>query len=148
MAKIKVGDKVTVKKSTDHEFYQNCDCAQADYLILTGFPSQNGNSGFQWDGYYKDGKRFSSCSGHNVLEKHFVLLKGNKTSNMSLKSIYKNLTRQEPEKSFVKAGITDESDSLTSDGTELFIEWLFEKNKADFNTEVVQPILKEQEEEK
>ena len=66
--------------------------------------------------------------------------------NMSLKSIVKNLFRSEPEKSFIKAGVMNESLELTTEGKDLFIDFLFEKNKDLFNTEIVQKIIAEQEE--
>lgn len=72
----------------------------------------------------------------------------NKTKSMSkLNEIFKSLSRTEPEKSFVKVGITDKNDELTPEGTTLFLSYLLEKNKADFNATVVQPLLAEQEKE-
>lgn len=75
-----------------------------------------------------------------------TLLKTNSKTNMSLITTFKNLTRTEPNKSFVEAGVMDDKDVLTAEGKELFIEWLFAANAAAFNDEVVQPILKDQEE--
>ena len=54
---------------------------------------------------------------------------------------------QEPEKSFVKAGIANTDGTLTAEGKQLFDEWIFEQNKVDFNDEVVQPLLDEMAEE-
>ncbi len=80
-------------------------------------------------------------------EAGYTIIKNNNKTIMSIKSVWKNITRKEPERSFVKAGITNDNDELTTDGKDLFIGWLLEKNKDLFNTEVVQPILAEQEKE-
>ena len=54
----------------------------------------------------------------------------------------------EPEKTFRKTGITNTDNMLTSEGTELFLNWLFQQNKAEFKTEVADEILSAQKEEK
>ncbi len=76
------------------------------------------------------------------------LLEDSQTNTMSnLKSKIKNLFRSEPEKSFIKAGIMDETMELTADGKDVFLGWLFGQNKDDFNTEVVQKLLADQDKE-
>lgn len=68
----------------------------------------------------------------------------NKTNNniyMSIVSKFKNLVRSEPEKTFIKCGIMNESLDLTTEGKELFINFLFEKNKVDFKTEVADKLV-------
>lgn len=52
--------------------------------------------------------------------------------------------KTEPEKSFIKAGITNMDGSFTSEGKEAFLSYLLEKNKDDFNTTIVQPLLAEE----
>lgn len=64
-----------------------------------------------------------------------------KKNNMNIVKVFKNLTRTEPEKSAVKAGILDENNTLTSDGKELLLAYLYDGVKVDFNTKVVQPII-------
>lgn len=76
------------------------------------------------------------------------IISKSKKNNMSITSLYKNLTRQEPEKSFVKAGVMDESLQFTSEGRELFLNFLLEKNKDDFKKEVVDLVIAEQEKDK
>jgi hypothetical protein len=65
-------------------------------------------------------------------------------SHMSLKQKFQDLFLQEPEKSFRKAGITNESGMLTSEGQDIFLTWLLKNNGASFKTEVVDPILAEE----
>jgi len=68
-----------------------------------------------------------------------------KTINMSLINTFKKLTRSEPEKTFVKAGVLNEELTLTEDGKELFLNYMFEKEKVEFKKEVVDAIVKENE---
>ncbi len=70
--------------------------------------------------------------------------KNNKTK-MTLINTFKKLTRSEPEKTFVKAGVLNEELTLTEDGKELFLNYMFEKNKVEFKKEVVDAIIAEQE---
>ncbi len=63
----------------------------------------------------------------------------------SLKQKFTDLFLAEPEKSFRKAGITNESGMLTSEGQEVFLTWLLKKNGELFKSEVVDKILEEKE---
>lgn len=63
----------------------------------------------------------------------------------NIKEAFKLAFKSEPEKSFNKAGITDSSDSLTSDGQSVLLSWLLKKHGPDFKKEVVDPILEEME---
>jgi len=63
----------------------------------------------------------------------------------SLKDSFNLLFKPEPQRSFQKAGVTDGNDVLTSDGQTVFLSYLLRKHGADFNTEVVQEILKQRE---
>lgn len=56
--------------------------------------------------------------------------------------------KKEPEKSFIKVGVMDANENLTTEGKDLLFAFLLEKNKDAFKTEVVDPILKEIEAEK
>ena len=74
-----------------------------------------------------------------------TLINNNTMTNLTTR--LKLLTKGEPAKTFIKTGITNEQDILTPEGTELFLNWLFKKNKADFNKEVATPLLEEEEKE-
>lgn len=47
----------------------------------------------------------------------------------------------EPEKSFIKAGVMNTDETLTSDGQAVFMAWLLKENGTKFKSEVVDPIL-------
>ncbi len=69
-------------------------------------------------------------------------------TNMSLLEKAKLAFKSEPEKSFIKVGVMDSQENLTTEGTALLLQFLLEKNKDVFKTEIVDPILKEIEDEK
>lgn len=56
--------------------------------------------------------------------------------------------KKEPEKSFRKAGITNGDDFLTSDGQEIFLGWLLKEHGEKFKKDVVDDLLKTDNEEK
>lgn len=85
----------------------------------------------QWD-FYNEAFSVTLLTNNNIMT--------NLTSKLKL------LTKGEPAKTFIKTGITNNEDILTPEGTELFLNWLFEKNKADFNKEVATPLLEEEKE--
>lgn len=69
-----------------------------------------------------------------------------KKENIKMGSIIEKIkiaAKSEPDKSAIKAGIRTTSDDFTSEGKEAFLEYLYQKNKTDFDTVVVQPILTE-----
>ena len=72
--------------------------------------------------------------------------KTNNTIIMSILKKFKELTRSEPEKSFVKVGVMNDNLDLTDEGTKLFIAFLFEQNKDKFKSEVVDKLLEESKE--
>lgn len=70
-----------------------------------------------------------------------------KNNSLTAKSIMKNLITSfsnlftpEPQKSFLKAGITDQSGNITPDGSTVFVTWLLNQNQAAFKAAVVDPI--------
>jgi len=65
----------------------------------------------------------------------------NKMENIVTK--FKVLTAKEPEKSFIKAGIMDVNFELTAGGKTLFNDFLLEKFKDEFKTEVVDKLIEE-----
>jgi hypothetical protein len=67
-----------------------------------------------------------------------------KKSMTNLKEKFSNLFMKEPKKSFVKAGIKNNNDTLTPDGKDLFVDWLFTKHEDEFKKEVVDPLLAEE----
>jgi hypothetical protein len=76
---------------------------------------------------------------------NFALIDKN-TNNMSLINKFKLLTKQEPEKSCIKAGIMNMDETLTTEGRELFEAFMWSKYGDEFKTKVVDEILKDQEE--
>ncbi len=66
-------------------------------------------------------------------------------SNMNLSEKFALVFKGEPEKSFIKAGVMNADESLTTDGQKLFMAYLLKKNGDDFKTTVVDPILAEEE---
>lgn len=97
---------------------------------------------------------------------HFIGLNGNSTNlwfvdkiieikTKSFMSASKNIVdkfllslKPEPQKSFIKAGITNGDGVLTNEGAELFLAWLLQSNGDAFKTAVVDPILAEDEKSK
>lgn len=63
----------------------------------------------------------------------------------NLRSIWNGITMSEPEKTFRKAGIIQESGELTIDGRDLFISFLLKKFGDEFKKDVVDVVLREQE---
>lgn len=82
---------------------------------------------------------------YNHAEDELELVRENKLTNnniiMSLVSKFKSIVRTEPEKTLVKVGVLDEELSLTTEGSDLFLQFLFEKNKAEFKTEVADKLV-------
>ncbi len=139
MAKLKVGDKVKVKQGAG-DFYQNCSCKDADYLLLTQIGSEK--EYFRWSGHRADGTNIDFCSAHSLVESDFILINSNnQNNNMNITEKFALMFKAEPQKSFIKAGITDSNDVLTADGTTVFLSWLLKKNADAFKTEVVDPML-------
>ena len=63
--------------------------------------------------------------------------------NMNIKEKFNQLFLKEPEKSFRKVGITDESDILTEDGQNIFLSWLLKQKGEQFKKEIVDKLLEE-----
>jgi hypothetical protein len=68
-----------------------------------------------------------------------------KNSMTSLKALWKDLNRSEPEKTFIREGILDEDREFTTEGKSLFNAFLLEKYGEEFKTTVLDPIIKERE---
>lgn len=99
----------------------------------------DGDAGAEWDRIrlVKQGK--SSSTNNNNLTKNFM---------SSLVKKFQSLLLPEPEKTFRKAGVTNESDALTNEGHELFLAFLLKKHGTEFKTEVVDVLVKEEKEDK
>lgn len=100
---------------------------------------------------YDDGSYGSS----RKPEKYYQIISTNRThkvveQKMSLIAKLMLSLKSEPEKSFIKAGITVPSGEFTSEGKELFINWLAQDKDtmAKFNEQVVQPLLEQMKEDK
>lgn len=71
----------------------------------------------------------------------------NKTKKMTTKEIIKAIFTGEPKKSRMKAGIVNNEGDLTCEGREIYLNYLFSKEKADseFDTTIVGPVIAEME---
>lgn len=61
---------------------------------------------------------------------------------------FRQALKSEPFRSFQKTGVVDSDDNLTSEGKDLFLNFLLEKHKDDFKTSVVDALAKELENKK
>ncbi len=61
---------------------------------------------------------------------------------------FKNAIMDEPRKTLIKYGVETEGGDLTSEGKELFLNWLYTNNKDKFMEEVISVIKKAEEKEK
>lgn len=97
----------------------------------------------QGDTFYINGcnHTFSGIGSHYKLE----IISENNMLNIKEKMAL--IFKGEPEKSFIKAGVMNVDETLTSDGEDIFMAWLLKKNGDDFKKEVVDPILADQGEE-
>lgn len=65
-------------------------------------------------------------------------------TQMNIKEKFALAFKSEPEKSFRIAGITNGDDFLTEDGQKIFLSWLLKKYGNDFKKEVVDELLKKE----
>lgn len=72
------------------------------------------------------------------------LIQSTNPKNMNVIEKFALAMKGEPEKSFIKAGIMNTNETLTDDGTKVFMAYLLKKHKDDFKKEVVDPILAEE----
>lgn len=78
---------------------------------------------------------------------HDLIIADKKSTTMStLKDRVAVMFKGEPEKSFIKAGVMNTDETLTTDGETIFKQFLFKKFAADFKKEVVDPLLAEDKE--
>ncbi len=140
MSKFKVGDKVKIINASTNDSYWLSRVGQI------GEVERIENSPRTWGGLLHPymitiGNRTNSFPEEHLAPEHTLT----KTTSMNLITTFKNITRTEPNKTFVKAGVMNEDLSLTSEGKELFIQFMFDKHATEFKTDVVDAILAEQE---
>jgi hypothetical protein len=76
---------------------------------------------------------------------YFEIISNNSITNMTLAQKLALAFKSEPEKSFIKAGITNMDGTFTTEGQTVFLAWLLKKNGEAFKTEVVDVLIKEEE---
>jgi hypothetical protein len=78
----------------------------------------------------------------------WTLIKKRNTFIMNLTQGFKNIFKGEPAKTFVKAGVTTENGDFTSEGREIFLQYLLQTHGDAFKKDIVDEIVKEQKAEK
>lgn len=120
----------------------------------------NGNNGNIHEGDYMKVTKIEGCatwgfitSGLNEGEEgqgdsvNFVLVAITKKMS-SISEKIKLLTKGEPEKSNIKAGLRTVNDEFTEEGKGAFLEYLYQESKDDFKTKIADPINKDKEDSK
>ncbi len=92
----------------------------------------------------KNDKDKTIVGGHDL--KNLELVTNNQNNMSDLKSKFVALFLTEPEKSFRKAGVTNGDGILTEEGREVFLTWLLKKHGDEFKKEVVDELLKDEDE--
>lgn len=133
-------------------------CITLDYRIPVGTKVEIHNHGSSLDGLKGELERDDNSSIPYLVrlddgrsgwfDLNQVKILKEKSKTMSLTKSFNSLFLKEPEKSFRKAGVTDDSGMLTQEGLQIFMAWVLQKQGDAFKTEVVDAILKEQEEAK
>ena len=149
MQKFKIGDivKITANK------LRSDGMIGAEYVIagLYNANHDNGNSSNRYIGplWWLTRVVGGSTSSCYCYEPEMELVsRSKKNTIMDIKEKFILARKKEPQKSFFKAGITDEQDMLTKEGKEIYLTWRLAKDEKEFNEEVVQDLLKEEEKEK
>jgi hypothetical protein len=131
-----VGDIVVREKNSC-----NSACENKEYTVFWGNPKNELNKLVLCIG--DDKKNTCTCQNEWTL----IRKNNNKSILMNIKEKFVLALTKEPQKSFRKAGITNGDDILTDEGTKVFLSWLLHKKYADeFKTEVVNELLKKEEE--
>ena len=134
-SKFKLGDKVILRE--DSEYYGMDGSSQ---LCGEGEIIQIHSDSYSVEWKYKD----DWC--RNSYQAHDLKLTNNLTkTNMNLMQKFILAMKDEPEKTFIKQGIMTEDGVLTDDGKDLYLNWLFQQDAEDFNTQVVDLILDDEE---
>lgn len=143
----KIGDKVRLHlKASMHHNQKG--------IIVGG-----GTNGTQWQVKFDDGDHRWYKNSSLINENTNKAEKSNTTINQETKpknqtfmsrliSSFKLMTKSEPEKTFIQAGVTDSNGNLSEEGKELFLAYLLAQNGMQFKTDVVDAILEEQQKNK
>lgn len=128
MYEFKVGDSVKLKNN------QSCNSAEVDVIYQVqkcpkGAKNQPLGVGFD---------RNNLC--HCQPSWELITSNNNQTNSMEK---FKAMMKKEPMKSFYKAGLTDSNDVLTTEGKDVFLNFLLAKNQDAFKTEVADLMLAE-----
>lgn len=101
-------------------------------------------------GYYvidKNGKRLDQCSclSKRMLEEIKRKSLSNKITKFmaTLKENVVMMLKGEPERSFIKHGVTDAGGAFTPQGQEVFLQYMLSKHGADFKKDVLDNIVDE-----
>ena len=81
-----------------------------------------------------------SCISLEGCSDNLIKVNNYSNSNMNIIEKFKLALKPEPEKSFLKKGITDTDGMLTSEGTSLYLSWKLSQDKKAFNDEVISKI--------
>ncbi len=98
-----------------------------------------------WVAYDSKDQRVDNCFGHGMTMQDFQplnsIIKINKSFMGKLVNMFNNLFTPEPQKTFSKVGITDDQGNLTTEGTQLYLQWKLKQDQTAFKTEVADPLL-------
>ena len=129
MEKFKIGDKIRMKSSCS-----GAVCGQIYTLYET-------NQGLCTK--LEEGNNACGCSCNEEWE----LVTNNQSTMSSLKDIVSGFFITEPQKSRLTAGITDKEGQLTSEGKEVYLNYLLSKDTS-FDAEIVAKVIAAQEKNK
>lgn len=155
--KLKIGDQIEAMQNPESNCYNSGTNPPKSIHVkamITGLDRETNTILFTLDAVPEYGLPATNCA-HRYDDIRTGAFGGpifrliNKTNNnqstMNLKEKFLLALKSEPEKSFRRLGITNGDDMLTTEGTELFLNFLFEKNKTEFKKEVVDSIIAEEE---
>jgi hypothetical protein len=138
---IKIGDKVKIRKKTMGNPISEKEIGQ---IVIIGKKYNGWETRIRGNGSGEDEDNCIMINGNYFHPNDLEIINNNEQSTMTLKEKFLLALKSEPEKTFRKAGITNGDDMLTTEGTELFLNFLFEKNKTEFKKEVVDEIINEE----
>jgi hypothetical protein len=144
LGKIKVGDKVRYYDTSPYlegEIGEISNNGAA--WIWHNNPSRDGGQGNRSPS--EKGYKYSWWFCIGTLSDKLEILNSSEQQPMSLSSKFNEIFLQEPEKTFRKAGVTNESGMLTDDGQKIFLSWMLRKNGAEFKTEIVDKLVEVEE---
>jgi hypothetical protein len=145
MSKFKIGDRVrAISSVSDLEYLKGKEGTVCQ--INPDFKGCNisVNFGFSFMGGHNCDETCPNGFGRYGSDNEFELIDNKRNKiYMNIKEKFAMMMKGEPDKSFFKAGITNSDFSLTSEGTQIFLQYLLKKNGDAFKTEVVDGLLAE-----